>query len=154
MHQMDNNLSFIQSNEEQEAKDFIEKHLGFPPPRMAGYHMAVKIYIREEDVHQVKDEEGKPVIGSNGKPIYIALPDSTRVNDKFRNCTALVVSMGPEAYKGERFKESGPWCKVGDWVVIPRNEGVQVNYRGIPMQFIPDDRVLAIVEDPTYVTRD
>lgn len=147
-------MSFIETHEEQEARDFIEKHLGFPPPRMAGYHMAVKIYVREEDVHQLKDEEGNPILGADGKPMYIALPGTVTAHDKWRSCTALVVSMGPEAYKGERFKESGPWCKVGDWVVIPRNEGTQVNYRGIPMQFIPDDRVLAIIEDPTYVTRD
>lgn len=151
---MHNNLSFIDPQEEQEAKSIIAKHLGFEPPRMAGYHMAVKIYIRAEDVHVMTDETGEPIIGDDGKAKYIALPDMVTAHDKFRNCTALVVSMGPDCYTGDRFKDSGPWCKVGDWVVIPRNEGTQVNYRGIPMQFIPDDRVLAIVEDPSYVTRD
>jgi co-chaperonin GroES (HSP10) len=147
MENIAHKFSFIEDHEEQEAKEFIEKHLGFPAPRMAGYHMAVKIYVRPEDIHTFVDE-------NTGETKSIYLPHTVTAHDKYRSCTALIVSMGPEAYKHERFKESGPWCKVGDWVVIPRNEGTQVNYRGVPMQFIPDDRVLAIVEDPTHVTRD
>jgi len=147
-------ISFIENYEEEEAKDFIRKHLGFEPPRMTGYHMAVKIYVRPEDMGELKDEEGNVILGEDGNPKKIYLPEMVTANDKFRNCTALVVSMGPDCFVGERFKNSGPWCKVGDWIVIPRNEGTQVNYRGIPMQFIPDDRVLAVVEDPTHVTRD
>lgn len=147
-------LSFIEDTEVETANKFIEEHLGFEPPRTTGWHMAVKLYVREKDVHQIKDDEGNPILGSNGKPIYIELPESVRAHDKYRSCTALVVSQGPDCYKDERYKEAGPWCKVGDWVVIPRNEGTQINYRGIPMQIIPEDRVLAIIEDPTYVTRD
>lgn len=147
-------LSFIETDEEQLAKEYIEKHLGFPPPRTAGYHMAVKIYVREEDVHQLKDDSGNPLLDSSGKPMSIYLPAAVTAGDKWRSCVALVVAQGPESYKGSRFEKSGPWCKVGDWVVIPRNEGTQISYRGIPMQIIPDDRVLAIIEDPNYVTRD
>lgn len=147
-------LSFIEPQEEEEACKFIEEHLGFEPPRPSGYHMAVKLYIRSEDVHQLKDENGNPILDADGKPKYIAIPDSVTAHDKWRSCTALVVAQGPECYQSPRFMRTGPWCKVGDWVVIPRNEGVQINYRGIPMQLIPDDRVLAVVSDPSYVTRD
>ena len=232
---MNEELSYILEKEEKEATDFIKEHLGFNPPRMTGYHMAVKIYIRSEEIKEITTEDGET------KSIY--LPDMVTSQDKWRNCTALVVSQGPECYRTGRFeakkgfmdcstfleaqrtsefiskssfcpefykdkpvellaalqlglelgytpfesiyrikiKEDGsivlvdendvdikmknvigffdksrikPWCKVGDWIVIPRNEGTQVNYRGIPMQFIPDDRVLAIIEDPTHVTRD
>ena len=139
--------SFIDDNEEQEAKELIEKHLGFPAPRATGYYMAVKIYLRPEEIATVVDEV-------TGKTKSIYLPESVTANDKYRNCTALVVSQGSECYKGKRFKNSGPWCKIGDWIAIPRNEGTQLNYRGIPMQFIPDDRVLCVVEDPSYITRD
>ena len=149
-----NKLSFIEASEEPEAKEFIEKQLGFPAPRPAGYHLYVKLYIREEDVHTIKDKDGNAILDSNGKPMYIALPETSTRNDKYRSCTALVISTGPEAHKGERFKESGPWCRVGDWAVIPRHEGIQVNYRGIPMMLIPDDRILSVIEDPSYVTRD
>lgn len=139
--------SFIDDNEEKEAKEFIQKHLGFLPPRVAGYYMAVKIYLRPEEITTVVDE-----VTGEKKSIY--LPETVTANDKYRSCTALVVAMGNECYKGKRFRNSGPWCKVGDWVAIPRNEGTQLNYRGIPMQFIPDDRILCVVEDPAYITRD
>lgn len=149
---MTQDLSFIEKSEEAEAKELITKHLGFDPPRMAGYHMAVKIYVRPEELTTFVDDKGET------KKMY--LPETVSALDKWRNCTALVVSQGPECYKTGRFKEDFEkgidtrWCKVGDWVVIPRNEGTQVNYRGVPMQFIPDDRVLAIIEDPSHVTRD
>lgn len=151
---MSEKFSFIEPHEEQEAKDFIEKHLGFPAPRCVGWQMAVKIYIREEDIHEAKDESGKPILGADGKPIKIYLPSSIRTGEKFISCVGLVVSQGPDCYKGERFKESGPWCKVGDWVMFPRHEGTQISYRGIPMFVINDDKVKMVVEDPTYVTRD
>jgi co-chaperonin GroES (HSP10) len=140
-------LSFIEKHEEKEAQELIKKHLGFEPPRMTGYHMAVKIYVRPEELSEITTGKGEK------KKLY--LPEKVRAEDKWRNCTALVVSQGPDCYKTGRFLDNPtPWCRVGDWVVIPRNEGTQVNYRGVPMQFIPDDRVLAIIEDPTYVTRD
>lgn len=138
--------SFIDATEEVEAKEFIKTHLGFDPPRMCGYFMAVKLFIREEDIDIGKD--------INGKEIKIAIPETVRANDKYKSCTALVVAQGPECYKGERFKDSEPWCKVGDWIIIPRHEGPQINYRGVPMHLIPDDKVYGVVEDPSFVTRD
>lgn len=154
-------MSFISSDEEASAAQLIIDNLktttgfdDFELPRATGYHMWVKLYVRAEDVYQVKDNDGKAIVGKDGKPMYIALPESARANDKWGSCVALVIEKGPECYKGKRFEQSKPWCRVGDWVVIPRNEGIQVSYRGIPMQLIPDDRVLSIIKDPTYVTRD
>ncbi len=141
-------LSYIEVHEEQEAKDFIKSHLGFEPIRPAGYHLLVKLYIRPETYE-----------GSSG----IAISNSTRANDKWVSCTALVLAIGPDAYKGARFEKSGPWCKVGDWVMIPRNEGIQFNdhgsvekygEQGIAMQLIPDDRIVAVVDDPARISRD
>jgi co-chaperonin GroES (HSP10) len=147
-------LSYIEEFEVKEAYDLIVQHLGFEPPRPAGYHLVVKIYVREEDVCKLKDDEGNDILDENGKPKYIALPSSVTTEDKYRNCTALVLAVGPDAYKGKRFENSGSWCRIGDWVIIPRNEGTQINYRGIPMQIIPDDRILAIIQDPAFATRD
>lgn len=154
-------LSFIENHELEDAKSFVQKRLAamsgidnIEPPRPTGYHMAVALYIREEDVHQLKGDDGQPMLGPDGKPLFIAIPNSARVNDKWTSCTALVVAQGPDVYHGARFKNSGPWCRVGDWVIIPRNEGVQINYRGIHMQIIPDDRVIGVVADPSHVTKD
>jgi hypothetical protein len=148
-------LSYIEDYEEDEARKQIEELLGFEAPRVCGFHMAVKIYVRPDQI------EGG---------IYI--PDMVTANDRFRNCTALVIAKGSECYSSGRFTESltkkilrvffskwmppvkKPWCKVGDWIVFPRNEGPQINYRGIPMQIIPDDKCYMIIQDPTHVTRD
>lgn len=145
-------LSYLEAYEEEEAKKLIEEHLGFEPPRAAGWIMTVKVYVRPEDVHQLKNDDGSPVVGPDGKPMFIALPEHVRADDKWSSQVALVISQGPLCYKGERFKESGPWCRVGDWVRIPRNEGMPFVYKGIPMKDILDDSVKGIIEDPTYVT--
>lgn len=159
-------MSFIEPHEEADAKVLINKLLGFEPPRVCGWQMAVKIYIRPSEISEFIDENG------NKKALY--LPDSISAHDKFKNCVALVVSQGPECYTGPRFQEhwtlrairkifgrcmkpslKQPRCKVGDWVVFPRNGGgYQINYRGYAMQIINDDMVGMVVEDPTWVTRD
>lgn len=163
-------LSFIDDNEKAKAilsfqksisffgdftisqrQEAVEKHLGFEAMIASGYQMAVKLYVRPEEFHALKDDSGNPILGEDGKPKAIILPNTVTQNDQFRKCTALVVALGPDAYKGERYERSGAWCKIGDWIVIPRNEGTQFKYRGLPMQLLPDDRCLAVVEDPTYV---
>jgi hypothetical protein len=157
-------FSYIEKHEEQTAKDFIEEQLGFEAPRVCGYHMTVKLYIRPDEYEVVTDEGGKK---------RIVLPSIVTAMDKYKSCTALVLSQGPECYKGKRFEEPWykkllriffepimkpcikvPWCKPGDWIVFPRNEGTQVIYRGVPIQYIPDHVVLGVISDPTWVVRD
>lgn len=135
-------FSYILPHEVDEAKKIVEDTLGFPPPPMYGNSMAVKIYVRDEDI---------VVTTVDGKQVSICIPDTISVNDQFRSCTALVLSQGPECYKSERFKETGPWCRVGDFICMPRNEGQQMNYRGVALQIIEDDMLYHPVESPTHV---
>ena len=141
-----NNVSFIESDEEQMAKDLISQSLGFEPPRPAGYHMLIKLYIRPEKL--------KSLIGPDGKELTLYTPDTVRAEDQFRTCVALVMSHGPDCYKDPQKFPLGPWCKVGDWVVFPRHEGTRFVYKGVPMFFIPDDRIFGTVLDPQDVTRE
>lgn len=142
-------FSYIEPNEEEIAKQFIEARLGFPPPRVTGYHIALMIYTRE--TLSARDDKANPIIGTDGKPFKLIAPSELKEVDKFKKTVGLVLSVGCDAYRGKRFEDSGPWCKVGDWVVIPRNEGNLSMYRGIPVVFIADDRVLCTVEDPEHV---
>jgi co-chaperonin GroES (HSP10) len=142
---VDSTTSFIEPFEEQIAKDFIREQLDFEPPKPCGYYILVKLYIRPEEMKTITTEDGKEVT--------LYAPDSVRAEDRFRTCTALVLALGPECYKGENFKESGPWCKAGDWVVIPRNEGTQIMYNEHVVHLIPDDRILMVIPDPTIVRR-
>lgn len=138
-------LSFIEEHEEAEAIRQIEELLGFERPRVTGYHICVKIYVRDEDIGKLYDKDGKETL--------LYAPAQVSAHDKFRNCSALVLSIGNIAYKHEKFMGI-PWCKVGDWVMIARNGGPQVNYRGIPVTTLPDDNIYMVLEDPRHVTRD
>ena len=137
--------SFIEDFEEDEAKQFIEEELGFPPMKAFSKELVVKIFVRSEELSTFKTTEGKT--------ISIVLPEIYLANDKYTNFTALVLDVAKDCYTGEEYKESGPWCKVGDWIVIPRNVGTQKDYRGVTVQVIPEHAVYCVVEDPNYVER-
>lgn len=141
-------MSNIEPHEEELAKQFISDHFvemtGRPfDMRPAGYLVAVKIYIRPEEL--------KTITRDDGTEATIYLPDTVRAEDKYSSVSALVCAVGPEAYQGEKFERSGPWCKVGDWILIPRYEATLVSYRGVAMGLLPDDRVMAVIEGPEDV---
>ena len=141
-------MSNIEPHEEELAKQFIDEQFiemtGQPfDMRPAGYLVAVKIYIRPEELKTIKKEDGTEVT--------LYLPDTVRAEDKFSSVSALVCAVGPEAYQGEKFERSGPWCKVGDWILIPRYESTMVAYRGVAMALLPDDRVMAVITGPEDV---
>ena len=137
--------SFIEEHEEEEAIRQIEELLGFERPRVTGYHICVKIYVRDEDIGKLIDKDGRETL--------LYAPPRVSAHDKFRNCSALVLALGNIAYKDPKYMGI-PWCKVGDWVMIARNGGPQVNYRGIPVTTLPDDNIYMTLECPTHVTRD
>jgi len=142
------NMSNIEPHEEELAKGFIDEQFiemtGQPfDMRPAGYLVAVKIYIRPEELKTIKKEDGTEVT--------LYLPDTVRAEDKYSSVSALVCAVGPEAYQGEKFERSGPWCKVGDWILIPRYESTMVSYRGVAVALLPDDRVMAVISGPEDV---
>jgi co-chaperonin GroES (HSP10) len=137
--------SLIEDHEEQEAVDLIEQQLGFVPSAPFSKKLIVKIYVRPDEISTVVTDEGKEV--------KIYLPPTINCHDKFRNCTALVISMAKNCYTDEKYQESGPYCKVGDWLMIPRNVGDQVNYRGVSVQIIPEDAIYCVIEDPEHIQR-
>jgi co-chaperonin GroES (HSP10) len=141
-------MSNIEPNEEELAKQVIDEQFiemtGQPfDMRPAGYLVAVKIYIRPEELKTIKKEDGTEVT--------LYLPDTVRAEDKYSSVSALVCAVGPEAYQGEKFERSGPWCKVGDWILIPRYESTMVSYRGVAVALLPDDRVMAVISGPDDV---
>ena len=141
-------MSNIEPHEEELAKNLINDHFvemtGKPfDMRPAGYLIAVKIYVRPEELKTIKQDDGTEVT--------LYLPDTVRAEDKYSSVSALVCGIGPEAYQGEKFERSGPWCKVGDWILIPRYESTMVSYRGVAMALLPDDRVMAVITGPEDV---
>ena len=139
-----NPVSYIKDGEEERVKKEIEEMLGFEPPRVCGWQMAVMLFTRE----------GKKFVGRDGQETSIYIPDTVGHEDRFRAVTGRIVAMGYGCYRGEKFKDYGPTPKVGDWIQFPRHEGTLFNYRGKAMFYLNDDRVQGTVEDPSYVTRD
>lgn len=135
-------LSYILPEEVEEAKVMISELLGFPPPPQPGNLMAVKIFVRDEDI---------VVTTIEGKKVSICIPAEVSIRDAFRSCVALVLSQGPDCYKSKRYEKTGPWCRVGDWICMPRNEGTQECYRNIPIQIIEEDKLYFPLESPQHV---
>ena len=73
--------------------------------------------------------------------------------DKLRiatNC-GYVISMGPLAYHDKEKFPTGPWCKVGDWVVFARYAGSRLPIEGGEVRILNDDEVLGTIKDPESV---
>ncbi len=160
-------VSMIAPEEEESVKADIEKFLEFPPPNPPGFLMAVMVYTRKDgDTFSTKD----------GKKTSILVTEAQRERDRYEQVVGLVVAQGPRCYLPSRnayqFEENwfrklirpffGSWmkpdrhppdCKVGDWICFSRIEGEHMNYRGKPMVFLPDDKLLCVVPHPSYVTR-
>lgn len=146
-------FGYVMPHEAAQAKALIDarfiemtgKPFGY---RVTGYLIAVKIYVRPDEIKEIKRTDG-----SVGK-LYIS--QQSQSEDKFSSVAALVVGIGPQAYKGknvdgsERFPE-GPWCAVCDWVCIPRYESHMFSYRGVAMATLTDDKIMGVIEDPTDV---
>jgi co-chaperonin GroES (HSP10) len=59
-----------------------------------------------------------------------------------------VLAMGSECYKDKERYPSGPWCKVGDWVVFARYAGSRIQIEGGEVRLLNEDEVLATVKNP------
>ncbi len=84
----------------------------------------------------------------------IIIPDEAKETESYLMTVAKVIALGPLAYRnretGEAWK-SGPWAKVGDWVIIPRFTQFKMEINGEEYRFINDDEIIATVEDPASV---
>jgi co-chaperonin GroES (HSP10) len=126
------------SNEYKEITDY----LGEGCPRADGYHFVLKVYVPEQ-FHKTAD----------GTLTSIAIPDSVREETVYKNIVGLVLDIGPDCYKPEKFKNFTK-RDIGDWVIFPPNCGTLFYYDGVPLRFVPEENILAKVNDPSKVSRD
>lgn len=80
-------------------------------------------------------------------------PDSLRKDEEMASMLAVVLDMGPDAYKDERKFPSGPFCKPGDTIVMNPYAGTRLRVGGVNMRLINDDTVQAVLRDPTAFER-
>ena len=133
----------------EEARKTIIGELGFLPDEdiisSAGPRIIVKLYMGDDDNFIIKRDGTKSSL----------LKPTTRENhDLFTTCVGLVVAMNRCCYQDERFRLSGPYCRLGEWAIIPRNEGVLMYLKGEPVHIFYDDRVVGTVKDPKNIRRE
>lgn len=105
-------------------------------PEPSGYHILVAIPEIEE-----KFESG------------IIKADSTMHFEEVLSTVFFVVKMGPDCYKDDKRFPTGPWCKVGDFVLARPNSGTRLKIHGREFRLINDDSVEGIVQDPRGISR-
>ena len=78
----------------------------------------------------------------------VIINESTLERQQVASQCGNVLAMGSECYKDTDRYPTGPWCKVGDWVVFARYAGSRINIEGGEVRLLNEDEVLATVEDP------
>lgn len=115
---------------------------------------------------QTAEEKAKQLPEPSGYRILCAIPDidetyesgiikadTTMHYEEVLSTVFFVVKMGPDCYKDESRFPTGPWCKVGDFILARPNSGTRLKIHGREFRIINDDSVEGIVEDPRGITR-
>ena len=83
----------------------------------------------------------------------IAKAETTVYQETVLSIVGVVVDMGEQAYKDPDRYPTGPWCKVGDYVIFRANSGTRIKANGKEYRFINDDTIDGVVDDPRGLTR-
>ena len=63
------------------------------------------------------------------------------------------VGMGDQAYMDKDRFPTGPWCKLGDYVMFRSNSGTRFKVAGQEYRLMNDDSIEAVVKDPRGISR-
>jgi co-chaperonin GroES (HSP10) len=78
---------------------------------------------------------------------------STRLDEETSSLCGFVLAMGDDAYADKKKFPNGPWCKVGDWVLMRAYSGSRFTIHGCELRLINDDTVEAVVDDPRGIAK-
>jgi len=79
----------------------------------------------------------------------VYLPDQLVDREALATVCGYVVKIGPLAYKDQdKFGDTGPWCKEGDWVIFGRYAGSRFKIDGGEVRLLNDDEILATINNP------
>ena len=129
--------------------------------------MTEPILAVPEHVQKQLDEETfeaqlpKPV----GYRVLVALPEveeeyeggiikaeSVRKREYIMSIMGIVLDMGDQCYTDKDRFSSGPWCKVGDYVMFRMNTGTRFTVSGKEYRLMNDDSIEAVIADPRGIT--
>ena len=83
----------------------------------------------------------------------IVKADITRQHDELLTTVLFVVKLGPDCYADKQRFPSGPWCKVGDFVLVRPHAGTRIKIHNREFRMINDDSVEGTVDDPRGISR-
>ena len=83
----------------------------------------------------------------------VLLPEDMRKREESASMVGMVLKVGPDAYRDVARFPSGPWCKVGDFIVMRSYSGTRLDVHGQEFRIINDDSVEGIVQDPRGIKR-
>ena len=111
-------------------------------------------------------EIGESLPNPKGWKMLIALPKvSTKTEggiykptdaiqmEEVGGIVGLVIKAGDLAYKDETKFPTGPWCEVGDYVIMRSYSGTRMKVAGQEFRLINDDTVEAVISDPRGVVK-
>jgi co-chaperonin GroES (HSP10) len=73
-------------------------------------------------------------------------PEETKKLEETASVVGTVVGMGPDAYQDLNRFPAGPWCNVGDYVVMRSYSGTRLKIGDKEYRLINDDTVEAVVD--------
>jgi len=83
----------------------------------------------------------------------IILPQDVHHKESLASITAEVVAMGSDAYADKTRFPNGPYCNVGDFIMMQAYSGVRFDVGDEHYRLINDDSVQAVVENPEGIVR-
>jgi co-chaperonin GroES (HSP10) len=115
---------------------------------------------------ETAEEKARQLPEPSGYRILCAIPDIenkfdsglvkaevTVHNEELLTTVLFVAKMGPDCYKDKERFPSGPWCKVGDFILVRPHAGSRLKIHGREFRIINDDSVEGVVEDPRGISR-
>jgi co-chaperonin GroES (HSP10) len=127
------------------------------------------VNVTTEDTQESAQDD--PVVASmlpepKGYRLLIALPEVKDTTDggifkgeeeiraeEVGTICGFVLKMGDTAYTDKRRFPTGPWCKIGDWVMFRAYTGTRFKINNKEFRLINDDTVEAVVDDPRGIVK-
>lgn len=82
----------------------------------------------------------------------IYVPEKAAERESLAVMVGEVVGVGEGAYPPEKFP-SGPWCRVGDWVIFRSYSGTRLTWQGREYRLISDDAIEAVTLVPDEIEK-
>jgi co-chaperonin GroES (HSP10) len=121
----------------EETTAVTEQEIEAQMPKPVGYRLLIAL----------------PQIEETFNDMGIVKAERTIYEEQLMTVTGVVLDMGEQAYADKERYPSGPWCKVGDFVLFRANSGTRIRVNGVEYRLMNDDSIEAVVADPRGITR-